>query len=314
MRDTLAPMSSISRSRPFAVLILVIALSGCSSQPSAPAPQASATVTSTTASAAVEGSPSPAPSVSPTPIGTPAASSTASTSTPAASAPTAAAAPRSPVTAVRAVEVDRGNASGNDIALTINCAANSGPTQQVLDVLAQENVRVTFFLVGIWVRDHQELTKQIAARHEIGSHSWGHPDYRDLTDAEIVADLQQNEDYVFALTGKSMKPLWRAPSGARDNRVIAVAARAGWGPHIFWTIGQDARGTVTGDSGDWRGISTDEVYANTIRASELGGGVITVTHCDLQSTADSLRDTIRAYRAKGLRIVTVSELLRGIGQ
>jgi len=46
------------------------------------------------------------------------------------------------------------------------------------------------------------------------------------------------------------------------------------------------------------------------RAAGLGGGVITVSHCDAQSTADTLRDTIRAYRAHGLRIVEVSELLR----
>jgi len=102
--------------------------------------------------------------------------------------------------------------------------------------------------------------------------------------------------------------------GARDDGVLEAAAKAGWPLHIFWTIGQDARGTVTGDSGDWRGIAGPEVYANTIRAAGLGGGVITVSHCDAQGTADTLRDTIRAYRAQGLRIVTVSELLRGMGR
>src|SRR6185369_15167639 len=112
-----------------------------------------------------------------------------------------------------------------------------------------------------------------------------HPDYRDWTNAQITADLQHNEDFLLALTGKSTKPLWRAPSGARDDRVLAAAAAAGWPTHIFWTIAQDANGTVTGDSGDWRAIPGPEVYANMVRAAGLGGGVITVSHCDADDTA-----------------------------
>ena len=213
-----------------------------------------------------------------------------------------------------AIEIERGDTAGHDIALTFDCAANSGPTQEILDVLTQENVSVTFFMVGIWARDHQDLTKQIAQRHELANHSWAHPDYRDLTAAEIAADLDRNEAFLLALTGKSTKPIWRAPSGARDNPVLAAAAAAGWPQHIFWTIGQDRRGTVTGDSGDWRGIPGPEVQANMVRAAGLGGGVITVSHCDAQGTAETIRDSIRAFRAAGLRIVTVSELLRGMGR
>jgi polysaccharide deacetylase 2 family uncharacterized protein YibQ len=51
-----------------------------------------------------------------------------------------------------------------------------------------------------------------------------------------------------------------------------------------------------------------------VRAAGLGGGVITVSHCDAPGTADTLRDSIRAFRARGLRIVTVSELLRDEGR
>ena len=169
---------------------------------------------------------------------------------------------------------------------------------------------MTFVMVGIWARDHTELTKEIASEHELANHSWAHPDYRDLTDAEIAADLDQNERFLVALTGQSTKPLWRAPSGARDQRVLEAAAAAGWPTHIFWTIGSDASGTVSGDTGDWLGLPAAEVLANAKRAISLGPGVITVSHCDAPGTADSLRDSIEAFRAAGLRIVTVSELLR----
>ena len=218
---------------------------------------------------------------------------------------------RTPIVAPSgAVEIERGTTGRREVAFTFDCAANSGPTDEILRVLREERVSVTWFMVGVWVRDHQELTKEIAREHELGNHSWAHPDYRDLTDAEIVADMEELERYLIQLTGKGTKPLWRAPSGARDQRVLEAAARAGWPLHIFWTIGQDARGTVTGDTGDWRGIPAAEVMANTVRAAGLGPGVITVSHCDMPSTASVMRETIQLFRREGLKIVTVSELLR----
>ncbi len=113
------------------------------------------------------------------------------------------------------------------------------------------------------------------------------------------------------MTGKATKPLWRAPSGARDARVLAAAARAGWPVHVFWTQERDARGElVTGDSGDWRDFTPEQVAANIERAADLGNGVITVSHCDSAQTRAVLGPALRAIQARGLRIVTVSELLR----
>ena len=224
-------------------------------------------------------------------------------------APTSTPAPRMAVPGA-AVEIERGTPLRREMAFTFDCAANSGPTDEILRVLREERVSVTWFMVGIWARDHQELTKEIARDHELANHSWAHPDYRDLTNAEIAADLEENERFLIALTGKGTKPLWRAPSGARDQRTLEAAAAAGWPLHIFWTIGSDGRGTVTGDTGDWRGIPAAEVWANTVRAAGLGPGVITVSHCDSPATAAVMRDTIQLFRREGLRIVTVSELLR----
>ena len=50
--------------------------------------------------------------------------------------------------------------------------------------------------------------------------------------------------------------------------------------------------------------------ANTVKAAGLGPGVITVSHCDKPSTAAVMRETIQLFRREGLRIVTVSEMLR----
>ena len=288
-----------------AIAAIAVAMAACTSTPPSrtgtPAASPARTDAAASSTPGVGGAPSASAAA---PAATPTATPTSTpTSTP---TPT----PTRLVVPSGAVEIERGTSARREMAFTFDCAANSGPTDEILRVLREENVRVTWFMVGIWARDHQELTKTIAREHELANHSWAHPDYRDLTAAEIAADLEENERFLVGLTGKGTKPLWRAPSGARDQRVLEAAAAAGWPLHIFWTIGQDAGGVVTGDSGDWRGIPAAEVMANTVRAASLGPGVITVSHCDAPSTAAVMRDSIRLFRDQGLKIVTVSELLR----
>ncbi|MSQ36633.1 MAG: polysaccharide deacetylase family protein [Dehalococcoidia bacterium] len=270
-------------------LSVALALGACGRQ-RAPALQPAPAATATPAAA------TPAPAQPP--------------STPAAPLRTAPPVPPAPPAPRAAIEVSRGTRARAEIALTFDCAAGEGPTAEILAILREEQVAATFFMVGVWARDHPDLTRAIAERHELANHSWAHPDYRDLSDAAIAADLEQAEAFLVALTGHSTRPLWRAPSGARDDRVLAAAARAGWPVHVFWTIESGPTGTITGDSGDWRGLPAAEVRDNMLRAASLGGGVIAVSHCDSAATRDVLRAAIRAIRAAGLRIVTVSELLR----
>jgi peptidoglycan/xylan/chitin deacetylase (PgdA/CDA1 family) len=210
-----------------------------------------------------------------------------------------------------AIEIDRGNLERREIAVTFDCGGTVGGTAEILAILRAANVRTTWFMIGDWVRANPELARQIAAEHEVSHHSDTHPDYPSLTDAQIVADLERGEQTFLEVMGVSSKPLWRAPSGARDNRVLAAAARAGWPLHIFWTIGRDASGGfVNGDSGDWRPFTPEQVRDNMLRAGAFGNGVITVSHCDSEQTRLVLADVLRQYREQGLRVTTVSDILR----
>ncbi len=209
------------------------------------------------------------------------------------------------------IEVSRGNLERREIAFTFDCGGHAGPTREILATLREANVSVTFFMIGDWVRAYPDLAREIAARHELAHHSDKHPDYPTLSDEQIIADLEAGERAFIEVTGRTTRPLWRAPSGARDARVLAAAARAGWPVHVFWTQERNTRGElVTGDSGDWRDFTPEQVAANIERAADLGNGVITVSHCDSAQTRAVLGPALQAIQARGLRIVTVSELLR----
>ncbi len=269
-----------------------------------PSPTAAATSTATEVARATA---SPSATASASPSASPAATSTS----PGAVAPP----PRPTSTAPLAVpsgaaEIERGTRARSEVALTIDCGWRSEATAEILRILEEEDVVTTWFMMGIWAEAHPELTRRVAAKHELATHSWDHPDYRDLTDAQIAADLKRTDDYLKTFSGRGSAPIWRAPSAARDQRVLDAAARAGFPLHIFWTIGQTSAGTASGDSLDWTEAPASAVRANLLRAIGLGGGAILVAHCDAEATRDVLREVIREYRKAGLQFVTVSQLLR----
>lgn len=54
------------------------------------------------------------------------------------------------------------------VALTMNCAWNADDMNKILEVLEQNNVKITFFMVGDWIDKFPEYVKKInEAGHEI---------------------------------------------------------------------------------------------------------------------------------------------------
>jgi peptidoglycan/xylan/chitin deacetylase (PgdA/CDA1 family) len=183
------------------------------------------------------------------------------------------------------------------MALTFDCGASGLPTPAILDALRAEGVRSTFFLTGDWVSKYPELTRQIAAEHEVGNHSWSHRDFRTLTAAQIVGEMERTHQVIEQLTGVSSKPLWRAPFGSRDGFILTTVRNAGWPYHIFWTA----------DSGDWLEITPAKVRENVSRAAR--NGAVIVQHCGSIQTAAILPEIIRDLKAMGFRLVPVSDLI-----
>jgi peptidoglycan/xylan/chitin deacetylase (PgdA/CDA1 family) len=143
-------------------------------------------------------------------------------------------------------EIERGNTSKRRVALTFDAGASGVPLPKILAALCQAGIRSTFFLTGAWVQENPEGAKAIVADgHEIANHSTTHPDFTTLSDAEIVQELQTTEDIIQKAVGRSSRPYFRPPFGARDKRVLAAAWSVGY-RGVYWTI----------DSGDWREDAT----------------------------------------------------------
>jgi peptidoglycan/xylan/chitin deacetylase (PgdA/CDA1 family) len=196
-------------------------------------------------------------------------------------------------------EVVLGNTTRQEMSLTFDCGASGVPTPAILDALKGAGVRTTFFITGQWATAYPDLFRRIVAEHELANHSWSHPDFRTLSDAQILEEMQRAEDAFVRIAGPlSTKPLWRAPFGSRDIRIMGVLRSGGWTHHIFWSA----------DSGDWLDISPEEVRSRVTRAAR--NGAVIVQHCGSPQSAAVLPAILADIQGRGFRLVTVTELLR----
>jgi peptidoglycan/xylan/chitin deacetylase (PgdA/CDA1 family) len=195
-------------------------------------------------------------------------------------------------------EFERGNENRAAATITFDCGASAAPTPTILDTLRREGIRTTFFLTGAWADQNPDLARQIASEHELANHTYSHSDLTPMNDAQVLEEIERGEAAIVSATGRNTKPLWRAPLGARNAPLLQLVAGAGWPYHIFWTA----------DALDWQPISAEQVRANMSRGA-VNGGII-LAHCGSPQTAEILPQVIGDFRARGLALTTVSEVLR----
>lgn len=91
----------------------------------------------------------------------------------------------------------KGNPDKPMVAFLINVAWGNEYLEKMLPILQKHQVKATFFLEGNWVRNNEQLAKKIAKDgHEIGNHSYNHPDMSKLTTGRISEQLDKTNEQI----------------------------------------------------------------------------------------------------------------------
>ncbi|MBQ8802536.1 MAG: polysaccharide deacetylase family protein [Tyzzerella sp.] len=184
------------------------------------------------------------------------------------------------------------------VALSFDAAWGNEDTQQILDILAEYNVHVTFFMTGGWVENFPEDVKKIyEAGHDLGNHSENHKNMSQLTDADCQDELMKVHEKVKELTGVEMD-LFRPPYGDYDNEVIKNATVCG-----YYTIQWDV------DSLDWKDYGVESIIKTVMEHKNLQNGSIVLMHNGAKYTAQALPQVIEGLLELGYEIVPISELI-----
>ena len=195
-------------------------------------------------------------------------------------------------------EIAQGGTNKRQVALTFDAGASAEPLPKILAALRQAGVRSTFFLTGDWARQNPDSVKAIVADgHELANHSLTHTDFTTMSDAQMVQELQATEGIVQGIAGRSTKPYFRPPYGARDKRVLATVWAAGY-RSVYWTI----------DSTDWREEATVDGVVKRI-LDNAANGTIFIEHVGSLQTAEGLPRIIAGLRQQGYEIVPLSAVV-----
>ncbi len=196
--------------------------------------------------------------------------------------------------------VTQGNTSSKVVALTFDDGADGTNISKILNTLQTENVKATFFLTGTGLKHHPAEIKKITDRgHQIGNHSFTHPYFTSLTASQMKSELDKTEALAKSVTGKSTKPIFRAPYGASNNAVLSGVGAAGYTHTIQWNI----------DTVDWKGVSKTQIVNKVVNNITPGSIVLMHTGAGASGTPAALPEIIKQLKAKGYKFVTVSEML-----
>lgn len=116
----------------------------------------------------------------------------------------------------------------NKVAFTMNCAWNADDIDSILKTLQENEVKITFFMVGDWIEKFPEAAKKISdAGHEIASHSDTHPHVNQLSYEKNIEEIEKSNDKIEEITGSRTK-IYRAPYGEYNDTVIKAAQDKGY--------------------------------------------------------------------------------------
>lgn len=183
------------------------------------------------------------------------------------------------------------------VALTFDDGPHRDFTPQVAEALNQRGAKGTFFMVGSWVGQKEELVRQLAADgHQIGNHSWEHANFSDMSEADIRADVERSRIRLAEVTGQQ-DFLVRTPFGVRTEAALAAIDS----PLILWSQ----------DPAEGQLVSGAEMAAKVIR--HVRDGDIILLHDSTQDNLDAACYILDALQKKGYQFVTVDELFAARG-
>lgn len=205
-----------------------------------------------------------------------------------------------PVSAAPAQTVTRGSTTEKVVALTFDDGSDGTNINRILQTLSSHNVKATFFLTGTGMNNHPQSIRNIVNQgHDIGNHSYSHPDFTTLSASQIRSQLQRTEDAARNLTGRSTKPFFRPPYGAYNSTVLQHVGDAGYRYSFMWTI----------DTIDWTGNSSSDIVNRVMSRITPGAIILMHTGAGASGTPAALPTIITRLKSQGYRFVTLSQLM-----
>ncbi len=196
-------------------------------------------------------------------------------------------------------------AAGKNVALTFDDGPYPPYTEELLKILAERQVKATFFMVAEHAEKYPALVAKIAAQgHEIALHALKHRDFLKLSLAEQQSDVAAGKMILEKLSGQKIT-LMRPPHGFRDWAVIDTLQRNSL-TAVNWSV----------IPRDWTNPGV-AVIVDRVMEQMQSGAIVLLHDGDSPKYVASREETVQAVpiiidklRAEGYNFVTVNELMQ----
>ncbi|MFE9440885.1 glycosyltransferase [Streptomyces sp. NPDC006602] len=198
------------------------------------------------------------------------------------------------------------NVPDRHMVLTFDDGPDPTWTPEVLDVLKKHHAHAVFFVTGTMTSRYPDLVRRMVDEgHEVGLHTFNHPDLSLQSKKRIDWELSQNQ---LAITGAAgirtslFRPPYSSSAEAMDNNSWPVTQYIGNRGYI--TV------VTSVDSQDWRKPGADRIIRNVTPESDEGE--IVLMHDsggDRHQTVEALDRFLPQMKARGYQFDNLTEAL-----
>ncbi|WP_353353102.1 polysaccharide deacetylase family protein [Intrasporangium sp. DVR] len=210
---------------------------------------------------------------------------------------------RSPTSATVTKVAWGGTGTGRRVALTFDDGPDPDWTPRVLAALRRAAAPATFFCVGRKVRDHGPIHADSLGVHELGNHTFEHPDLARFALERCQDEIGRTSDLMERTYGQR-PTLFRPPYGHLGGAALLAAAEAEL-TMVFWSAQAREDMAVADPNGAVDDLARQVRPGSIILAHDTGSPA-------RLRTIDHLDRLIDRLRADGYELVTVSQLLAAV--
>ena len=200
------------------------------------------------------------------------------------------------------IYADKNHGDGADekvIYLTFDVGYENGNVAKIMDVLKNEGVKGSFFILGNVISREPELIKRMVNEgHLVCNHTLTHKNLTGATFEEFSKELKCLEDSYRELTAKEMSKFFRPPEGTFNEEMLKMAQSLGY-KTVFWSFAY----------ADWdNSAQMSETAALKKILDNIHNGEIMLLHPTSATNAKIMEKLIRELKSLGYKFATLDEI------
>ncbi|TQR30147.1 polysaccharide deacetylase family protein [Brevibacillus brevis] len=187
------------------------------------------------------------------------------------------------------------------IALTFDDWGSDKTVTKLLDILAEHDVKATFFLRAKGVENNPNLARaMVESGHDVANHSYSHPVITTLTTEELQKDVVKAHQVITEAIQQQPVMLFRPPTGVVDDHTAKVIAATGYKVIALYDV----------TTLDWDNKNSAQDIVNGVMSKTKNGSVILLHMLDDIHTIEALPIVLESLKSKGYTFVKMDDMIK----